>query len=173
MKYYKFQDEETPIGDAITYIETEDGYAIRQISFNGTAYVASNVFYPPWGLLLAEKQIDYDSFDEVTPISEQEFDEIWRAHLATRQQEWIKVKQTYPLGMAVQGAIHQFLPQGVTVVLGGEAIGLADYAACKASTNAKFIMSTRDKITAIVEGYDEEYQWITLASPQVYEERVA
>ncbi len=50
MKYYTYQDNEHPIGNGVTYIETEKGWTIRQITFNGERYFASNVNYPRWGM---------------------------------------------------------------------------------------------------------------------------
>ncbi len=173
-RYFKYPDEYSPIG-GVTYNETLNGSHIRQITFNGSEYAASNVKQPPWSLILPEKNTDYDELmldvPEITEITKQEFDDIWNAHLATRQEIWNQVKQTYPIGMAVQGVILLFFPQGVIVDLGGDAIGVADYKACRASTKPEF-MYTRHKITAGVKDYDEVNQWVILDSPHVYAERI-
>ncbi|GIK62640.1 MAG: hypothetical protein BroJett018_04340 [Chloroflexota bacterium] len=173
-RYFKYPNDESLIG-GMTYAETLDGYHIREICFNGLEYFASNVKRPPWGLCKAEGQVDYDElmpeFPEIAEITKQEFDEIWNTHLTTRQEIWNQVKQSYPIGMAVQGMILLFFPQGTIVDLGGDAIGVADYEACRASNESKYLGS-RQKITAVVKDYDETYQWIILDSPHVYAERI-
>jgi hypothetical protein len=166
MKYYKYIfDEDTGGNNEIFYHETKDGWTIRQIIVDGKNWITSNV-----NLVLADQQIDYDSEPDITPISKQEFDEIWYSCLAPRQAIWGKVKQAYLVGTPVQGFIKIFYPQGVIVNLGGDALGVANYAACKASTKPEFMYS-KHKVTAVVQGYDEVNQWIILASPQVYEEQ--
>jgi hypothetical protein len=174
MKYYKYHDENSIIEPGTTYVETDEGVTIREVTFNGTEYLASNVNYPHWGMLLAEGQVDYEPFvetGEVTPITEQEFTEIWKAHLALRQEEWEAAKHTYPVGATAHGFIQIFYPQGVIVNLGGNALGIADYKACQASTRPEF-MYTRHRISAVVNGYDETNQWIILGDPQVHQEEV-
>lgn len=169
MKYYKYQDDESPIGSSVRYIETENNLVLREINFNGADYFASNINYPRWGLCLADQPMDFT--DEVTPISKEEFDYIWNAHLATRQAEWISVKSRFPVTANISGFIQIFYPQGVIVNLDENALGVADYAACKASTRPEN-MYTRHKVTAVVKGYDEENQWVVLESPQVHPESV-
>ena len=173
MKYYKYRDPDDVVGmdNPVTYIETEDGGAIRQITTNGTTFIASNVVQPDGGMYLADKVIDYESLgDEVTPITKQEFEAVWQAHATLRQNEWNNAKQIYSLGMAIHGYLEIFYPQGVIVNLGNNVLGVADYNACRASTEPQF-MNTRQKITATVTGYDEENQWVILGSPQVHPER--
>ena len=168
MKYYKYDNEETGIEGAITYIETEDGVHIRQITSNGIEVLASNVMQPGGQMWLAEGAIDYDEIlDEVTALSKDEFDHVWNAWLATRGTQWQQTKQIYPIGKAVEGLIVVFYPQGVIVNLGNEVLGVADYPACRASTRPEN-MYTRHKITGIIENYDEMNQWLVLGSPQVY-----
>src|SRR5574341_1009572 len=174
VKYYKFNDDfgDSPIGDNVTYLEVDRGGALRQIAWNGKEYLASNVNYPPWGLVLAEGYVDYDAEEDVTPITKQEFDEIWQAHLATRNGIWEAIKQQYPSGTPVSGFIQIFFPQGAIVNLGSnDALGVADYQECKASIEPEY-MGARQKITAVVKDYDEENQWIILSSPSVSSERV-
>jgi hypothetical protein len=171
MKYYKYVDDYSHIAPGMTYIETEDGWQIRQITCNEEECFASNRKCPPWSLMLGEGQTDYDSFDDVAPISKHEFEEVWNTHLANHQAEWESNKVLYPVGKKVTGFILIFFPQGVIVDLGDNALGVADYAACKASIKPEF-MYPRHKITATVKGYDEVNQWVVLESPQVHEGRV-
>src|SRR5687768_1202007 len=120
MRYFKYDDEWAPIGPSTTtYIETDDGCAIRQISVNGELYIASNLPYPPWSLCLADGQVDYDELgDLVTEISQDEFEGVWQAHLVRHQDEWLASKARYPAGVAIRGWIEIFFPQGVIVNLG-------------------------------------------------------
>ncbi|MBI5929478.1 MAG: hypothetical protein HY862_09225 [Chloroflexi bacterium] len=173
-RYFKYPNEYSRIG-GVTYNEVHDGVHLRQVTFNGSEYLASNVKQPPWDLVLPEKDTDYDEVmldvPEITEITKQEFDDIWNAHLATRQEIWNQVKQIYPIDIEVQGKILIFFPQGVMVDLGDDAVGIADYKACRASNESEF-MYPRHKITAVVKDYDETNQWIILDSPQVHAERI-
>jgi hypothetical protein len=136
MQYYKYPDEYSEIAGGTTYIEIDDGWSIRQITVNGAAYLASNVSHPDWGMILGDKQADYEDLaaeGEVIPISKQEFEAIWRAHLALRQAKWEAAKQVYSVGTTVHGYIQIFYPQGVIVNLGNDTLGVADHKACWAS----------------------------------------
>ncbi len=174
LRYFKYPDDESLIGGT-TYAEMQEGAYIRQITINGVDVIASYFKHPKWGIWLAEGKVDLEELlkppEWIHSIPKQEFDEIWNAHLATRQEIWNQVKQTYPIGIDVQGKILIFFPQGVIVDLGGDAIGVADYKACRASTKPEF-MYTRHKITAGVKDYDEVNQWVILDSPHVYAERI-
>ncbi len=166
----------SPIGTGgFIYREVQDGVHLREITFNGSEYFASNIKWPPWDLVLPDQNSDYDElmliYPEIAEITKQEFDGIWNAYLATRQAIWNQVKQTYPIGTDVQGVILLFFPQGTIVDLGGDAIGVADRKASRASDESKF-MYPRHKITAVVKDYDETYQWIILDSSQVHAERI-
>src|SRR6476469_5175640 len=114
MKYYKYPEiEDHPLGGGTTYIESEGGFAIRQITARAGSYFSSNISYPPWGLCLAEGFVDYDSIDVVTSISASEFEEVWRAHLQLHRDKWDAVKQANPIGSSIAGIICIFYPQGV------------------------------------------------------------
>jgi hypothetical protein len=170
MEYYKYHDEYSDIAPAMTYLEVEGEWALRQITFNGERYLTSNV-----DMDLPEKEADYHALveeGEVIPISKQEFDSVWNAHLALRQNQWETAKRAYPIDKAVQGSLKLFFPQGVIVNLDGGVLGVADYQACRASTTWEN-MYPRHKITAVVSGYDEINQWIVLASAQVHAEEVS
>lgn len=170
MNYYKYQDDFGPLGKAVTFVETDGGRTIRQITVSTGGQHASNVKYPHWGMMLNEKQVEYESIPEVKPIDKNEFVRIWQAHLANREVEWREAKKDCPIGKVVTGYIEIFYPQGVIIDLGNGKLGVADYQTTKASSKAEF-MYPRHKMTGIVSGYDEQNQWITLDSPTVYEER--
>lgn len=172
MKYYKYENVyDHPLGKAMTYLETDRGVAIREITTNGKSWMGSNVKYPPWGVGLPEGQVDYDAIEDVIPITQEEFDGIWKEHLKSREAVWANTKRAYPLQTIVNGHILIFFPQGVIVDLGGEAIGVADYQACNASTKPEF-MYPKHRVTALVTGYDEVNQWLVLGSPKVHAERL-
>lgn len=172
MKYYKYDDGYRLVEDGITYVEVDDGWAVRQITVSEEGIYASNVSYPPWGLILADQSIEYDEIEEVIPIGQQEFDEVWHQHLEQRQVIWNEAKAAYPVGRLAQGYIELFFPQGVIVNLGEGVLGVANHQACRASTPSDVSLGSFLKLTAVVTGYDEVNQWLMLGSPQVYEERI-
>jgi hypothetical protein len=171
MRYYKYDDEYSPIDGGVTYIEVDNGRTWRQITVNGGLYLASNLAYPHWGMTLAEGQVDYDLIDEVTEISQTEFESVWDTYLVRHQARWSASKQAYPIGTAVQSYIQIFYPQGVIVNLGDDTLGVADYAICRASAQSKWLYPGH-KVTAIVVGYDEVNHWLLLGKPQVHSERL-
>src|SRR5574341_1040807 len=169
MIYYKYEDKYSPIDGGITYIETDEGVAYRQITVNGEKYLMSNINYPKWGLMLAEGRIDYTVIDEVQEISRKEFDDVWNAHLVHHQVQWETTKQKYMIGMEVTGYIQIFYPQGVIINLGEDSLAVANYAACKASARPEW-MYPGYRVTAIVADYDELNHWLVLEKPKVYGE---
>ncbi len=134
-------------------------------------YFASNINYPHWGLCLADQCIEYDAFEEVTPIGRHQFEEVWHVHLEQHRDHCDAVKQGYSIGTPVVGAILIFYPQGVIIDLGDNVLGVADHRACRASARPEW-MYPRHKVTAVVAGYDETNQWLVLAAPRVHVERV-
>src|SRR5262245_59452882 len=114
MIYYKYQDEFSPIEGAVTYVETDEGLAYRQITVNSDKFVMSNINYPGWGLMLAEGEIN-PSNDEAEVITKKEFDDVWNSHLVSHQIEWNDTKLKYPKGIEVAGYIQIFYPQGVII----------------------------------------------------------
>ena len=171
MRYFRYADEESPVGSGTTYIETDDGCAIRQITISGGNAIASNRPFPPWGLCLAEGQIDYDELEDlVTEIAQAEFEAVWQTHLVKHQVQWQASKRTYPIGTTVQGWIEIFFPQGVIVNLGTGTFAVADYAATRASARPEW-MYPAYTVTAIVDGYDDVNQWLLLSYPQLSGER--
>ena len=170
MKYYKYQDDDGPLGAAMTYVEVDNGRAWRQITVNAIGSQASNAKYPQWGMTLIDQLVDYDSIEEVTPIDKSEFDRIWNEHLASRAVEWNETKSTYLIGKAISGYLEVFYPQGVIVDLGDDALGVADHQKCRESTRPEF-MYPGHEVTAVVSGYDKANQWIMLDMPHVHEEQ--
>lgn len=177
MKYAKFEDDYTHLRPAITYLETdENGGVWRQITFNGKEYLASNIKYPPWGMVLADQPLSDEDLASLEPaemvgVSREEFLTIWNAHLAERKSIWEASKVTYPIAKKVRGHLLIFYPQGVIVDLENDVLGLADYDACKAATTPEN-MYPRHIIMAVVSGYDEENQWVLLEAPEVQREEV-
>jgi hypothetical protein len=169
MRYYKYWDVYGPLGEALRFVEAEHGVAIREVESNDNRRLASNFKHSRWSLMLAEGQVDYDSIQEVEPITKEEFDRVWKAHLASREGEWEAAKGNLPVGTHVAGYIERFYPQGVIVDLGGGILSVANYEACRASTKPAYMYSDQ-RVTAVVAGYDEDNQWVILESPQVHED---
>ena len=172
MKYYKYQDVESLIGSGIRYVEAEDGWAIRELTVAGDAFLASNIKYPGWGLLMAEGQVDYDSIEEVSEIEPSEFEQVWRTHLTRNAGRWLITKLAYSIGTQVKGHIAIFYPQGVIVDLGDAVVGVAGYNECRASTTPECLYP-HHAVLGVVSGYDEQNQWLILSSARVLEERKA
>ena len=171
MKYFKFwNDYDGPVDAGFTYVESNDGWPIRQITACADKYIGSNVRNAPNGLILGDQKMDDDkieSIDEIVWIEHKEFEAVWEAHLNARMKIWNVVKERFPIGIVAEGAIEVFYPQGVIVDLGNEALAVADYNLCKASTRPEN-MYPKHKVTATVSGYDERNQWIILESPKVH-----
>jgi len=174
MNYYKYEeDEDNLIGGGTRFVDSSEGRALREVTINGDCFLGSNICYPHRGMMIAEKAVDYDQIEEVTPITREEFDAVWSAHLAQNAGRWAIIKQAYPVGTQVQGRIAVFYPQGVIVDLGDSGtLGIANYHECKASSKLEFL-SSKHRVSAIVRGYDELNQWLLLGSPQVHEDRVS
>jgi hypothetical protein len=166
MIYYKFQDEFSEIDGGVTYVETQESVAYRQITVNGEKYLMSNLNYPQWGMMLPEGEID-PHIDEVDEITKQEFDAVWNSHLMDHQDQWHQTKQRYPRGTEVTGYIQTFYPQGVIVNLGENDLGIADYVECRNSAKPEW-MYPGYRVTAIVADYDEQNHWLVLERPKVY-----
>jgi hypothetical protein len=171
LKHYKFLDHWTAREMRLTYIEARQGQATRQVRVAGQRYLGSNVAYPGQNMGPPSCAVDYDAAPEVIPISQSEFEHVWQRHVATRRDRWVAVKRAYPLGTVISGGIRIFYPQGVLVYLGGDALGLADYEAFKASTRPEYLY-TGHKLTATVQEYGEADQWLILADPHVLAARL-
>jgi hypothetical protein len=169
IKYYKYEDEGGIVGDGTRYIESDDGVALREVTVIGDKMIGSNVKYPLWGLMLAEGETAYDEISCVERIDPSEFESVWSLHLKSNAGRWAMTKAAYPVAKKVAGFLKVFFPQGAIVDLGDGVLGVANYTACKSSTTSEYICG--HLITAVVSGYDEQYQWLILHSPQVHPER--
>jgi hypothetical protein len=167
MRYYKFPEEGDPADDGLTYVETDGGWTIRQITVRDSQYLASNVDYPESGIGLADQQIDYDAFEEVTPISSDEFEAVWNTHLAQHGHDWIASKARYPVGQRVHGSVRIFYPQGVIIKLDATTLGIVAYDAYREAIGTA-IPSTGVAVAVTVDGYDERNHWIVLTQPTVH-----
>ena len=174
MRYFRYDDEYSEIAGGVTYVETDDGWAMRQLTLNGDKYLASNINDLNSGLNLADAQIDYDDLeqDQVTEISQEAFEAVWHAILARHEVVWRQSQTKYPVGMSVEGGLLVFYPQGVIVKLDDMTLGVANHALCHQSSKREH-MYPGHKVTAIVGGYDELNHWIVLNTPQVHEEQLA
>ena len=165
IKCYKYQDAYSPIQNAITYIETLDGSVLRQITVNTNECIASNLYHPKWGLVLAEGYVDYDSIAEVELITENDFEEIWSRALKENQRAWEETKSSYPVGSYLIGKIAIFYPQGIIIRIGDNALGVTNYKECKSAIGPEK-MYPNHKIEAIVSGYNEKFNWLELSNPK-------
>lgn len=170
MKYYKYQDEDSLIGTGVRYVEAEDSRSFREITLSHDSFLASNIKYPRWGLMMSEGRVDYDSIEEVAEIERGEFEQAWRAHLVQNGGRWLITKLAYAIGTRVKGHIAIFYPQGVLVDLGDAVLGVAGYDECRASTEPEFLYP-HHAVVGVVSGYDEQNQWLVLSSPHVLRER--
>jgi hypothetical protein len=174
MNYHRFSKPDGhPRGGDTTYAEEEDGWTIRQITLRaGRVVAASNILCPPWGLVLPDQRTVYEAFgDAVTPITAQEFEAVWGEHLRQHDGHWQATKRAYPVGAPVVGPILCSYPQGVMVALGGDVIGIADLAACRASARWEW-MYPGHRVTTNVSGHDEVNQWVVLTAPRVHGDRL-
>ncbi|MEW6125628.1 MAG: hypothetical protein AB1757_01080 [Acidobacteriota bacterium] len=169
-RYYKYYND-SDLFSGMRYVEALNVVAIREIIVNDDAIIASNIKYPKWGVMLAEGDCAYDSIEEVQKIDLSEFTHYWERHLKNNAGRWHLTKLAYSPGDQVRGYIEVFLPQGAIIDLGNSILGVADYHACKASTRESFVMGKGHFVTARVQGYDEQYQWLILDLPQVSSER--
>ena len=172
MKYYKYLDEYGEI-IGMRYVEADDdNNAFREVTVNGETCLASNIIYPRNRMFLAEKPYErIEEIEEIIPISKSEFDEAWNKNLNQNAARWLFTKTEYPVGTPVVGFIVLFYPQGTIVYLGNSVLGVADYKACRDSTEARF-MYPKHKVTAYVKDYDELNQWLILDFPQVHAEEI-
>ena len=168
MNYYKYTDEESPIGAGTRYVEVSNRWAIREVTVDGELFLGSNICYPHWGLMLTDKAIDYDGIEEITKITKEEFDAVWTAHLIHNAGRWAMMKLAYPVGTHIQGQVAVSFPQGVIVDLGDAGtLGVANYDQCLAASTAGGVWSGF-RISAVVQGYDELNHWLILDNPQVH-----
>ncbi|WP_051271431.1 hypothetical protein [Shimazuella kribbensis] len=166
MEYFRFEDDDP---NGITYIESEDGYAVRQITVTNNKYIASNRRNKEYGYWLAEGLIDGKEAADfgVDKIDKSQFEGVWDAYRAELLQDWQKTKDTFPIGQVVEGYIQVFYPQGVIIQISGSVVGLADYEECKHNIKSEKLYPNH-KIKAEVIGYDEINLWLMLNNPVSY-----
>jgi hypothetical protein len=174
MRYFKYDDEYSEIAGGSTYIETDDGWAMRQLTINGDKYLVSNINDPDSGMNLTDAQIDYDALDhdQVMEITREEFEAAWQTVLTRHEAVWHESQTKYPINTSVEGSLLVFYPQGVIVKLDDTTLGVADHALCHQSSKREH-MYLGHKVTAIVGGYDEQNHWVVLNVPQVHAEHIA
>ncbi len=170
MKYYKYPNPDITDDEIATeYIEVGGEIIMRQLSIFDDRYISSNV-----DLCLADKPFDFEilvDFEEIVPISADEFNGVWQKHLRQHEARWANAKKLFPVNTRVIGCMKIFFPQGIIVQLGQQVFGVTDYMQARATTDPEFIMGTRYQIAGIVTGYDETNQWIELGSPQIYADK--
>ncbi|WP_129688244.1 hypothetical protein [Gottfriedia acidiceleris] len=165
-RYFSWEDEYTK---GTTYIEVENGYAIKQIAVTQNKYIASNRKDKEHHYFLAEGLLDVNEIidDGGSEISEKEFYVIWNKHSEVLINTWNITKEKYPIGLEVEGKIEVFYPQGVIVNFAENVIGVVDYIKCKESTQPENLYP-HHKITGKVNGYDEENMWLIIDNPKVF-----
>lgn len=165
MNYIKYEDESDYI-KGYTYIEIEDGYALRQISKFNNGYVASNRKDKEYDFCLAEGFIDIEDIDGAIKIDKTEFDNIWIKYINQLTKEWEQIKKEYIVGRKIEGIIEVFYPQGVIISINDKVLGIADYEECKDSTVPQNLYP-KHKVEGIISGYDEENMWLILEKSHV------
>jgi hypothetical protein len=168
--YYKYTDEYNFAGGT-RYIETCEGWSLREVTVADDVLIGSNIKYPKQGLLLSDAQCDYDDIPEALAIDQPEFETVWERHLKNYAGHWAMAKRAYRVGENVTGYLAVFYPQGTIIDYGNGVLGLADYQACKESTEPQHLY-TGHIVTGVVHGYDEKQQWLLIASPKVYPETI-
>ena len=102
---------------------------------------------------LAEGEIIIDELEGTyKEISQEEFDNQWRLAIKPYYDEWLSVKQKYPVGTKLEGICKFFYPQG-TIIEG------KDYFAVYTGKKELLFNST---LTACVKKYDEDNLWLVL-----------
>lgn len=168
MKRYFMWDDEEYIGGT-TYIEIDNGYAIKQIVVTPDKYIASNRKDEEHNFYLAEGQVEIDEITEYggSEISEKQFFSIWNEYRNGLVDKWNNTKEKFPVGSEIEGEIEVFYPQGVIVNISQNVIGIADYNKCKDSTQPENLYP-RHKIIGKVIGYEEENMWLIIDNPTVF-----
>ena len=77
-----------------------------------------------------------------------------------------------PVGTKVKGYIEAFFPHGTLIhIFQHNAVGLADTHSYAEKTPSEW-MYPRHEVTAIVQGYDEQNQWVILEQIQVFKNQL-
>lgn len=102
---------------------------------------------------LAEGKIITDELEGTyKEISKEEFESRWISAIKPYYNEWLSIKQRYPIGTNVEGTCKYFYPQGI-VVEG------RDYFAIYIGKKELQFNST---LVACVKKYDEDNLWLVL-----------
>jgi hypothetical protein len=167
MKRYFKWDDDNLLGT--TYIEIEDGYAIKQITKTPNKYIASNRKDNEQHFYLAEGLIDINEIIEWggSEIDDRQFFIIWNKYRNENIDKWNQAKESYPIGAEIKGLIEVFYPQGVIINVSEDVIGIADYYQCRESTKPENLYP-QHKIIGKVVGYDEINMWLVIDNPMVF-----
>lgn len=102
---------------------------------------------------LAEGEVIIDESQETyKEICRDEFNNQWRVAMKPYYDEWLSVKQKYPIGSKVEGICKYFYPQGA-IVQGNDYFGVY--------TGKKEVLFN-DFLVACVKDYDETNLWLVL-----------
>lgn len=171
-RYFKYEDPDSFVGGGTRFVEADDGVAVREVTVRGNCYLGSNLYYPHWGVMLAEGKTDYESIDVVQEVTQTEFEHHWEKLLAADAARWEIIRVAYSIGTPVQGYVEVIQPLGVIINLGdGAVLGVANYDNCYRAAEDK-LFGRLNRVRATVAGYNEELHWLELSSPEVFSERV-
>ncbi|WP_217594678.1 hypothetical protein [Cohnella sp. GbtcB17] len=165
-RYFKWIDDDIIRGTI--YVESLDGYAIKQIAVTPNKYIASNRkdeerhYYLAEGLLDVKEIIKYGGSE----ISRKQFYGIWNVYKEGLNDKWDITKLRFPIDSEAEGIIEVFYPQGVIISIAEHVICVADYNKCKGSTAPENLYPGH-KVTGKVVGYDEENMWLVINNPTV------
>jgi hypothetical protein len=171
MRHIKYDDDYL-FPDGVTYIELDDeGWALRRIIKADDHILLSGIsdFKDD---ILPEGTFDIDELGFVVDIiSHEEFEAEWDKGLSLHDTIWKISQKAYPTGTVVQGKLLLFYPQGVIVEIDKDTIGLADYEACRISTQPENLYPGH-RVIATVKGYINQQHWIVLDKPQVLHDKI-
>jgi hypothetical protein len=165
-RYFSWDDDDYIVGT--TYIELDDGYAIKQIALTPNKYITSTRKDNEHGLYLAEGLVNIDEIIEYggCEITEEQFYIVWNKYRNDLSDKWNETKKSFPIGNEIEGIIEVFYPQGVIFIVSQDVIGIADYNKCSDSTHQENLYPGH-KIVGKVIGYDEENMWLIIDNPMV------
>lgn len=128
---------------------TEQLIATRQITINGDLEIHVSARED----CLAEGEIITDELEGTCKeITEEEFQNQWILAIEPYYNEWLNIKQKYPIGTNLKGVCKFFYPQG-TIIEGGDYVALYI---------GKKDLSINSTLEACVKKYDEDNFWLVL-----------
>lgn len=123
--------------------------AMRQIIIDGD----SNIHVSCREDCLAEGIVEFGELDGTCKgISQDEFENMWISAIRPYCEEWLKIKEKYPVGQSVGGVCKYFYPQGA--IIKGK-----DYVAIY---KGKRELLLNESLIAQIVGYDEQNLWLEL-----------